>query len=93
MGLKPTKIEGLEGSEVKVGTGCSAGAYETDAAGNGWEEEWTPRIRQGTLDECKLEGEAAAHRVLGASGPESSEDQGKGVRSCVDTSKSICLSW
>lgn len=56
MGLKPTKIEGLEGSEVKVGTGCSAGAYETDAAGNGWEEEWTPRIRQGALDECKLEG-------------------------------------
>lgn len=66
VGLESTKTEGLEGSEVKGGTGCSAGAHETDAAGNGWEEEWTPSIRQGALDECKLEGEAAAHRVFQA---------------------------
>lgn len=38
----------------------------------------------GELGEGKWEGEAAYHRALDTPGPHGSEDQGKGVGSCLD---------
>lgn len=70
------------GSEVLVGAGFSAGTQEMGAAGNGWAE--GDPVPNGESWGVQAGGEEAESRALGTPGLCGSEDQAKGVRSCLD---------
>lgn len=59
---------------MTVGADCYAGLR----TGDRWEEEWRPSTQEGEL------GEAAGCRALDVPGPHGSEEQGRGLKSCLD---------
>ena len=52
-----------------------------------------PGPSRGRRTSTKQDREAAAHRALSIQGREGSEDQGLGVRLCLESSSGILLSW